>query len=148
MKKEIIFLILVIGFLLVLGGLEFLLKEKSSEPEFTNHPPKVETRGTGVGCGIAVAEMFWFVSDSEDFMSAYQVQIDDNEDFSNCSGENCVFDTGKENNIKETLQQYDSTYKFLLSEKLSPAIYFWRVKVWDSRDAVSNWAQAILHLDR
>ena len=153
MKKEIILLILAIGFLSIIGGLEFFLKEKSFEQEsesklsFSNHPPKVETRGISKGCGIAVVDLFWFVDDADidDHITAYQIQIDDNSDFSNCPGKDCLFDNGKKTNVKN-LECHGSIYKFSLSEKLPNAVYSWRVRVWDSKDIPSVWDQAKFNL--
>lgn len=137
---------------------QFSQKDKEEKPiqqgekteELENHSPKAKTWGTQTGCGIPVAELFFSFlgSDSEDFMTAYQIQIDGNSDFSNCSGQTCVFDTGKETKIEETLKCYGSHCKYSLSEKLPSGVYYWRVKVWDSKDISSDWAQAILYLDR
>lgn len=155
MKKEIILLILAIGCLSVLGVLEFFQKENlfglKSELELkSNHPPQVETRGVGTGCGIAVAEIFFYFSDLDlgDSLSAYQIQIDDNSDFSHCPGENCLFDTGEETKIEETLKSYDSTFKYSIRKELPKQTYFWRVKVWDNQGTPSDWAKALLDLNR
>jgi len=155
MKKEIILLILVIGCLSIFGILEFFQKENlsglKSKLELTlNHPPQVETRGVGTGCGIPVAEIFFYFSDPDlgNYLTAYQLQVDDNSDFSHCPGENCLFDTGKETKIEETLKSYGSTFKFSLPKELPKKVYFWRVKVWDNQDVSSDWAEATLDLNR
>jgi hypothetical protein len=131
---------------------------KKGVVEEENQPPKVEARGTGTGCGISVAEMFFYSSDpdSEDKMTAYQIQIDDNSDFSHCpdspptknlmGGKSCLFDTGKETKIKETLKSYDSTFKYSLPKGFPQKVYFWRVRVWDNKDTPSDWAKATLDL--
>jgi len=118
-----------------------------------NHPPRVETRGTGTGCGIPVADLFWHVSDTdlEDYITAYQVQIDNNSDFNHCPGADCLFDTGKETDLKnKNLVCFNSHYQYSLpgelKPKLPPAVYFWRVRVWDSQDTPSLWDKGTLDL--
>ena len=127
-----------------------LEKSYPLEEKLENHYPKAKTWGTQTGCGISVAELFFSFlgSDSEYFMTAYQIQIAHNKDFLYCPGENCLFDTGKETKIKETLECSGFNCQYSLPKKLPDAIYFWRVKVWDDKDVSSNWVQAILHLGR
>ncbi|MDI6591649.1 MAG: hypothetical protein QME61_01800 [Patescibacteria group bacterium] len=152
MRKYLVILGVFVGIILasyfLLENFKIPLIEKEIAEK--NQPPKVEIRGVGRGCGIAVAEMFFYVSDPdlEDYLTAYQIQVDDNSDFSHCPGKDCPFDTGKEIKIGETLKKYDSTYKFSLPRKLAEKIYFWRVKVWDKNDTPSNWASATLDLSR
>jgi hypothetical protein len=82
-------------------------------------------------CGYTSPAVFlsWEFSDPDvgDTQTAYQVQVDDNSDFSSIEK-----DSGKvissSNQYSPTGLSYDSAY-------------YWRVKVWDSEDAESIWAE-------
>ena len=66
--------------------------------------------------------------DAEDSQSAYQFQLDDNNDFSSP-----IIDTGKvTSTASSTTQTLPSTV----------GLYYWRVKTWDSQDAEGAWSEA------
>ena len=64
--------------------------------------------------------------DSGDSQSAFQLQLDDNSDFSSP-----IIDTGK------VTSTYSSTTQTLPS---TVGLYYWRVKTWDSSDAEGAWS--------
>jgi len=72
----------------------------------------------------------WIFNDPDagDSQSAYQFQLDDNNDFSSP-----IIDTGKvTSTASSTTQTLPST----------TGLYYWRVKTWDSQDAEGAWSEA------
>ena len=74
----------------------------------------------------SIPVLSWVFLDPGDTQSAYQIQIDNNSDFSSPE-----IDTGKVSNSSNTYSPLNLSYN---------TAYYWRVKVWDSKDAVSSWA--------
>ncbi|MHA1742855.1 MAG: DUF2341 domain-containing protein, partial [Candidatus Heimdallarchaeota archaeon] len=66
--------------------------------------------------------------DAEDSQSAYQFQLDDNNDFSSP-----IIDTGK-------ISSSESSTTQILPSTIG--LYYWRVKTWDSQDAEGGWSEA------
>ena len=73
----------------------------------------------------ATAIFSWSFSGAQ---SAYQFQLDDNSDFSSP-----ITDTGKVVSAGQNTSQ-------LLPSMVG--LYYWRVRVWDENDMVSNWSEA------
>ncbi|MDO8504002.1 MAG: PKD domain-containing protein [bacterium] len=96
-----------------------------------NQPPLANSLSASTGnyCTAPSPPVFlsWIFSDSDpgDIQSAYQVQTDNNFDFSSPE-----IDTGKVLSSSNTYAPLGLSYN---------ATYYWRVKVWDSKDAASNW---------
>jgi len=79
-------------------------------------------------CGPGITVTWNFDDeDSEDSQSAYQIQIDDNSDFSAPE-----IDTEK---IINSSDSYSTPSGSLAYAKT----YYWRVKVWDTKDGQSDW---------
>jgi len=103
-----------------------------------NRPPtainlSVDDPNAADYCGITgypPVRVHWQFSDldSGDSQSAYQIQVDDNSDFSSL-----LVDTGKISN---------SSQSFLIGPSYPTlswnATYYWRLKVWDSKDTSST----------
>jgi len=104
-----------------------------------NQPPtainlSVDDPNAADYCGITgypPVRVRWQFSDSDsgDSQSAYQIQVDDNSDFSSL-----LVDTDKISN---------SSQSFLIGPPYPTlswnATYYWRLKVWDSKDNPSGW---------
>ena len=74
---------------------------------------------------------FWVFEDEGDSQSGYQLQVDDNTNFSSPN-----IDTGPTLSVS---QAYAHNYPDDLAYNTT---YYWRVRVWDSQDGfVSEWAQ-------
>jgi len=73
--------------------------------------------------------------DSGDSQSAYQVQVDNNSNFSSPEVDSCVPSPG-------TCQPGNTSNSYAtLPGKLSwNTTYYWRLKVWDSKDLSSSWS--------
>ena len=98
----------------------------------TNNPPDAPTLNTPSANvrfdkGESVTFTWTFNDpDSGDSQSAYQFQLDDNSDFSSP-----IIDTGKvSSSSTSTTQTLPSTI----------GKYYWRVRTWDSQDAVGAWS--------
>jgi hypothetical protein len=93
-----------------------------------NNPPSVSNLSSAADyCLSATTRTFsWNYSDPDgDPQSAYQVQVDDNSDFSSL-----VVDSGK---------VYSSFTSFATTALSLNKTYYWRLNVWDSRDLASSW---------
>ena len=132
----IVFLIISVGYFVFFGSGIF---EKGAMPEPAlekNHLPKIKSLSSGFGCGIHNVAFFWRFSDRDenDFQTAFQIQIDDDEDFSSP-----LFDSQK----SETFSEIEANYfRYDLPKELAEAEqYFWRIRVWDSQDVPSYWSR-------
>jgi len=67
--------------------------------------------------------------DSGDYQTAYQIQIDDNSDFSSP-----IFDTGKINSPSNSYATLPGDLNEYWNTK-----FYWRLKVWDSENLESDW---------
>lgn len=84
------------------------------------------------GADLTPALSFTYHDDDGDPMSAYEVEIDNNSDFSSP-----VWDSGK----VALVQASDTTVIVSPSTSLSRGVlYYWRARVWDDGDNVSGWS--------
>jgi PKD repeat protein len=67
----------------------------------------------------------FFDTDPGDFQSAYQVQVDNNSDFSSPE--------------KDSEKVSSSSYSYVPIKLSYNTTHYWRVRVWDSKDAPSEW---------
>ncbi|MEX2724995.1 MAG: hypothetical protein Q6367_013975 [Candidatus Freyarchaeota archaeon] len=96
-----------------------------------NHPPQAINLETTQGdyCVIRSAHVFlsWEFSgqDEGDYQTAKQIQIATDLNFNSI-----VFESGKISSQSQSYSQTSLSYN---------QTYYWRVKVWDSKDAESGW---------
>ena len=84
------------------------------------------------GADLTPALSFLYTDPDSNNMSAYEVEIDNNSDFSSP-----VWDSGK----VALVQAHNTTVIVSPSVSLSRGVlYYWRARVWDSNDAVSAWS--------
>lgn len=101
------------------------------ETSFTFNNPPTATDLTVTPLDYCInslpTRLSWSFSDSDpdDTQGAYQVQVDDNSNFSSPE-----VDSGK---------VYSSSEAYTASGLSYNATYYWRLKVWDNRDAQSDW---------
>lgn len=98
-----------------------------------NQPPvgSPNTVGSGYFCSTPLRPQFsWAFNDPNpgDSQSAYQVQIDDNSDFSSPA-----VDSGKAGSSNNFYVPPAGVLNYATA-------YYWRLMVWDSKDAASAWA--------
>jgi len=101
-----------------------------------NNPPSATnlqiTQPDYCSVGWPAVILSWKFTDPDgDSQSAYQVQVDDNSDFSSP-----LIDTGK-------IQSSSNSYATLPGILKYNSTYYWRVKVWDSKGASSNFVSGL-----
>lgn len=100
----------------------------------TNNPPTASGLTTQQGdyCTFDYPQviLFWTFSDPDtgDTQAAYQVQVDDNSNFSSPE-----INPGKTSSISKSFSPESGQLSYNKT-------YYWRVMVWDNNDASSNWA--------
>ncbi|MCK4473722.1 hypothetical protein KAU40_00410 [Candidatus Parcubacteria bacterium] len=137
--------VLIVCIVFLIGGFAYFIffgsenSEKDTTPEpalETNHLPKVKSLSSAFGCGIHNVAFFWRFSDIDenDFQSGFQIQIDDEEDFTSP-----LFDSQKSDVWSLIEADY---FRYDLPKELPEAQeYFWRVRIWDNKDKVSDWSR-------
>lgn len=87
--------------------------------------------------------LFWTYSDPDgDSQSAYQIQVDQIQVDTNSLFESpLTLDTGKTlSGVNSYIYPTSCSFCAVFNPLIYNNTYYWRVRVWDSKDAVSNWA--------
>jgi len=92
------------------------------------NPPSLDSPSDNEHFDISSTVTFtWTFSDPDgDTQSAYEFELDDNSDFSSP-----IIDTGKVSSSTSSITQ---------TLPNTVGLYYWRVRVWDTNDAVSDWS--------
>ena len=136
------------------GAAVFGADEQACNPFGTS--PLADSLHSEPGCISPFYTFSWaFVDDTGDFQSQYQIQIDDNSGFTNCSdcsgpveGVNGWCDNGWYNYTSTKIDIDPGTNSF--SHPVIKAVpiasqYYWRLKVWDNTGMDSGWSDTEGH---